>query len=65
MFVVDLNADVGEWDTLLPPAELELMQVISSANVACGVHAGNADVMSKTVELALANGVAHQVELGR
>ena len=56
--VIDLNADVGEWDSGPPSAELELMTVISSANVACGVHAGSYAAMVVTIELAAANGVA-------
>lgn len=56
--VVDLNADIGEWDSEPPVSELELMRIISSANIACGAHAGNPAVMSRTVELALAHGVA-------
>lgn len=58
MAVVDLNADVGEWDARPSSAELELMTIISSANVACGVHAGNDLAMAATVELAAKNGVA-------
>jgi len=56
--VIDLNADVGEWDSGPPSAEVELMTVISSANVACGIHAGDDSAMATTVELAAANGVA-------
>src|SRR5215467_4674149 len=49
---VDLNADVGEGmddEALLP--------YLTSANVACGLHAGNPTVMDRTVEQALARGV--------
>jgi UPF0271 protein len=56
--VIDLNADVGEWDAGPPPAEVELMSVISSASVACGVHAGHAAAMAATVELAARHSVA-------
>jgi 5-oxoprolinase (ATP-hydrolysing) subunit A len=60
MLVVDLNADVGEWD--LKDAgdigDAALMPFITSANVACGVHAGNAQVMAATVALAARNGVS-------
>lgn len=51
---IDLNADVGE---LAGQDEL-LMRCITSANVACGAHAGDAAVMRETVRLARANGVA-------
>ena len=58
MTVVDLNADVGEWDANPPVSAVELMRIISSANIACGVHAGNPAVMLSAVELAVAHGVA-------
>jgi 5-oxoprolinase (ATP-hydrolysing) subunit A len=53
---IDLNCDLGE----LPDAALEeaLMAHISSANVACGGHAGDALTMRGTVELARRYGVA-------
>jgi 5-oxoprolinase (ATP-hydrolysing) subunit A len=57
MWVVDLNADVGEGDDE-DAGDAALMPFITSANVACGVHAGNAAVMARTVVLALRNGVA-------
>jgi UPF0271 protein len=58
VLVVDLNADVGEWDAGPPPAEVELMGVISSANIACGVHAGHESAIATTVELAVRHSVA-------
>ena len=53
---VDLNCDMGE----LEDAALEerLMEVVTSANVACGGHAGGEAAMERTVRLALAAGVA-------
>src|SRR4051812_45997368 len=51
---VDLNADVGE----LAGDDAALMRCITSANVACGGHAGDAAVMRDTVRLAKAGGVA-------
>ncbi|EPT8872430.1 5-oxoprolinase subunit PxpA [Cronobacter dublinensis] len=51
---IDLNADLGEGcgnDALLMP-------LISSANIACGFHAGDARTMRESVRLALAHGVA-------
>ncbi|WP_336292074.1 5-oxoprolinase subunit PxpA [Cronobacter dublinensis] len=51
---IDLNADLGEGcgnDALLMP-------LISSANIACGFHAGDAQTMRDSVRLALAHGVA-------
>ncbi len=56
---VDLNADVGEsfgaWSLGQDPA---VMRSITSANVACGFHAGDPGVMRATVELAREHGVA-------
>jgi UPF0271 protein len=57
MRVVDLNADVGESESP-GPVDADLMRSVTSANVACGVHAGNAEVMGATVRLALRHGVA-------
>lgn len=58
-FVTDLNADLGESpERLANGSEAELMQYITSANIACGGHAGDAPTMEQTLELARANGVA-------
>ena len=61
---LDLNADVGEGrrgaaahDSALAH-ESELMRHITSANGACGFHAGDPGVMRDTVALAAAHGVA-------
>lgn len=57
MFVrntVDLNCDLGEGCS----NDAELMRLISSANIACGFHAGDEATMRRTVELALENNVA-------
>lgn len=54
MASIDLNADLGEgapWDD-------ELLELVSSCNIACGGHAGDAASMAATVRSALANGVA-------
>ncbi len=54
---IDLNADLGE----LPPetsVDAAMMAVITSANIACGVHAGDAAIMRRTVRLARDRGVA-------
>lgn len=56
---VDLNCDLGESigsDTLEHDALI--MRSITSANVACGFHAGDATVMRDTSQLALEHGVA-------
>ncbi|MGJ8604237.1 MAG: LamB/YcsF family protein [Marivita sp.] len=55
---VDLNADMGESFGPWPMgSDAELLQIITSANVACGFHAGDWDVMSDTMSLAVAQGV--------
>ncbi|MBE1296515.1 LamB/YcsF family protein [Phycobacter azelaicus] len=55
---VDLNADMGEsfgpWNMGDDGA---LLDVVSSANIACGFHAGDPDVMAQTMARARDNGV--------
>lgn len=61
--VVDLNADLGEI-----PGDLALLEVVTSANVACGGHAGDEETMAAAVVQATANGVrigAHPSYLDR
>lgn len=45
---IDLNCDLGEG----AGHDAELMPLITSANVACGAHAGNLETMIETIELA-------------
>ena len=54
MAEIDLNADLGEGGDY----DEELLQIVSSCNVACGGHAGDAESMGLTVRSAIANGVA-------
>ncbi len=55
---MDLNSDVGEsFGTYSLGADAELMPFITSANIACGFHAGDPLVMDRTLALAQANGV--------
>src|SRR5687767_9240775 len=54
---IDLNGDVGEGGGPGSP-DSSLMPHLTSANVACGFHAGDAGVMRDTVALALEHGVA-------
>jgi len=51
---VDLNADLGEG----APDDDALLTLVSSANIACGLHAGDARLMQATVAAALKRGVA-------
>ena len=59
MTTIDLNCDLGEgfgaWEMGNDAAMIELA---TSVNVACGFHAGDADIMRNTVELAKARGVS-------
>ena len=52
---IDLNCDMGELDDAVH--EAALMQYITSANIACGGHAGDEQTMERTVRMALAHGV--------
>jgi 5-oxoprolinase (ATP-hydrolysing) subunit A len=59
MRTIDLNCDMGEMpEALVDGSQEALMRYISSANVACGGHAGNAEMMRATVEQALRHGVS-------
>ncbi|WP_047151280.1 LamB/YcsF family protein [Aneurinibacillus tyrosinisolvens] len=56
---VDLNCDMGESFGLYKLGnDEEMMQYITSANIACGYHGGDPHVMRKTIELAKEYGVA-------
>jgi len=56
---IDLNADLGEYTGTDGAARDDaILDVVSSASIACGVHAGDADVMRRTVEAAAARGVS-------
>lgn len=52
MFVVDLNSDLGEsYGAYTVGNDKEVLKYISSANIACGYHAGDHNVMFETVRL--------------
>ena len=53
--IVDLNCDMGELEDA--QHEAALMQYITSANIACGGHAGDEATMERTARLALERGV--------
>ncbi|WP_281990784.1 LamB/YcsF family protein [Sulfitobacter geojensis] len=58
MPTVDLNADMGEsFGPWKMGDDAALLSIVTSANVACGGHAGDADVMAATMTLAHQNGV--------
>ncbi|AIF44190.1 LamB/YcsF family protein [Virgibacillus sp. SK37] len=55
---IDLNCDMGEgFGAYSFGGDEEIIKYISSANIACGGHAGDPHVMNKTVELAKAYNV--------
>jgi len=57
--MIDLNADLGEgFGAYTIGADARLIPCISSANIACGWHAGDPTVMERTVMLAKENGTA-------
>jgi UPF0271 protein len=58
MLSIDLNCDMGEsFGAWLMGCDAALMEYVSSVNVACGFHAGDASVIRKTVETAIKKGV--------
>ena len=55
---VDLNADMGEsFGAWTLGNDAALLDIVTSANIACGFHAGDPDVMAKTMGLAVEKGV--------
>lgn len=58
MNIPDINCDLGENES--GQTRASLMEIIDSANISCGVHAGNASSIHHSIELALAN----QVRIG-
>jgi 5-oxoprolinase (ATP-hydrolysing) subunit A len=52
---VDLNCDMGELDD--GARETALMRCITSANIACGAHAGTSEIAARTIRLAREHGV--------
>jgi UPF0271 protein len=53
---VDLNADLGEAETLLP-SDLAILDCVTSANLSCGFHAGNLTAIRASLVAALERGV--------
>ena len=62
---IDLNADLGEsWPRWTSGEDVELLDVVTSANVCCGAYAGDADLMRVTCEAAIVRGVAIGAQVG-
>lgn len=56
---VDLNSDMGEgFGAYRMGDDAAILEIVTSANVACGMHAGDPEIMAKTFSLAKARGVA-------
>ena len=59
MKVVDMNSDMGEsFGNYKLGMDDKILEIVTSANIACGFHAGDPSVMKKTVALAVKNGAA-------
>src|SRR3954447_14717475 len=59
MHRVDLNCDMGEsFGTYKMGRDAEILDFVTSVNIACGFHAGDPTTMRKTVQLALEKKVA-------
>jgi 5-oxoprolinase (ATP-hydrolysing) subunit A len=62
---IDLNADLGEgFGPWRMGDDAAMLDVVTSANVACGFHAGDPDIMAATFMLARARGVAIGAHVG-
>ena len=56
--MIDLNCDLGEsFGAWTLGADAEMMDLVSSVNIACGFHAGDASVIGRAVETAIAKNV--------
>jgi UPF0271 protein len=63
--VVDLNSDLGEGFGIWRLGEDNaLLEVITSANIACGFHAGDPNIMRRVCEAAVSRGVAIGAQVG-
>lgn len=57
-YQIDLNSDIGEsFGAYTIGLDEEVLKVVTSANIACGYHAGDHNTMFDTVKTAKANGV--------
>lgn len=65
---IDLNADLGEgldpWHHGVPGPDAALLDVVTSANVACGFHAGGPQIMARTCAAAVERGVSIGAHVG-
>lgn len=54
MYKIDLNSDLGEGAAF----DEQIIPLISGANIACGFHAGDSEIMAKTILLCKENGIS-------
>ncbi|AJK68554.1 LamB/YcsF family protein [Corynebacterium marinum] len=65
MATIDLNADLGETTAGNPVADdASMIKLVSSANIACGFHAGDPHDIARTVESAAERGVTVGAHVG-
>src|SRR5262245_15241847 len=65
MVCIDINCDLGEGFGVYRAApDEQIFPLITSANIACGFHAGDPQTMRRCVDLALRNGVSVGVHPG-
>jgi len=58
MLSIDLNCDIGEgFGPYVIQNQAEILQYVTSANIACGYHSGDPSIMHETVKLAIENNV--------
>lgn len=54
MYKIDLNSDLGEGAAF----DAQIIPLITSANIACGFHAGSSEIMDETIALCKSAGVS-------
>lgn len=57
---IDINCDMGEGQGGISMVDQQIMPMITSSNIACGFHAGDALQMEQTIKLA----IEHRVQVG-
>jgi len=59
MLKIDLNSDLAEgFGDYVSGDDAQMLKIVTSANVACGFHAGDPEIMANTFRIAKENGVA-------
>jgi len=65
MTAIDLNSDLGEsYGAWGMGDDAAMLAIVSSANIACGFHAGDPDIMRRVCEGAVSRGVAIGAQVG-